>query len=137
MARRPTPYIELSGPLFEPDAIDKFRDAVAEGIEDLADEADDIMVSFIAAGGFIHSGRLLRSVDVDYIRRPGAIGYAKVWPTDVWPNASRPTRTWIARGVRGGVKMRKSYDIFARTATRVRQIDQQFIADKIANVLNG
>lgn len=136
MARRPSQYIELSGPLFEEDAIANFRQAVREGIEDLAEEADDIMASHIAAGGLIDTGRLLRSVDIIYIRTGDQIGYAKIMPTDVWPEKDRPTRTWIARGVRGGVKLRKQYDIFSRTATRVRQIDQSFIADKIAEVLN-
>jgi len=137
MARRPSTYIELSGPLFADDAIAKFKDAVAEGIQDLAEEADDIMASHIAAGGLIDTGRLLRSVDIIRVRSGGNIGYAYIAPTDVWPDADRPTRVWISRGTRRGVKLRKQYDIFSRTATRVRQIDQSFIADKIATVLNG
>lgn len=137
MARKGSQYIELSGPLFDDDAIAKFKDAVAWGIEELADEADDIMGSFIMQGGFVDTGRLLRSVDVDFIRTGGQIGYAKVLPTDVWPEPNRPTRTWIARGTRGGVKLRKQFDIFSRTSTRVRALDQSFIADKISTVLNG
>ena len=118
------------------DMIRKFKDAVAEGIEELADEADDIMGSFILQSGHVDTGRLLRSVDVVYIRTGGAIGYAKVLPTDVWPDADRPTRTWIAHGQRKGVKLMKQFDIFSRTTTRVRSIDKSFIADKIAKVLN-
>lgn len=137
MARKGSQYLELSGPLFDDDAIEKFKDAVAWGIEELADEADDIMGSFIMQGGFVDTGRLLRSVDADFIRTGGQIGYAKVLPTDVWPEPDRPTRTWIARGVRGGVKLRKQFDIFSRTATRVRSLDQSFIATKISTVLNG
>lgn len=136
MARRPTPYIELSGPLFELDVIKRFNGAVRWGIEELANEADDIMASHIAKGGLIDTGRLLRSVDVTLVRSGDAVGYAKIMPTDVWPSPHRPTRTWIARGIRGGVKLRKQYDIFSRTATAVRRIDQGFIAERIAEVLN-
>lgn len=137
MPRRPSQYIELSGPLFEDDVIARFKGAVAEGLQELADEADDIMASVIAAGGLIHTGRLLRSVDAQYIRTGTNIGYAKIVPTDVWPEPDRPTRTWITRGMRSGIKLRRGYDIFSRTATRVRQIDQSFIADMIAEALNG
>ena len=54
MARRPNQYIELSGPLFEPTLIKGFNDAVSEGIQELADEADDIMASHIIEIGRAH-----------------------------------------------------------------------------------
>lgn len=137
MPRRGNQYIELSGPIFGDDLERLAHDAIAEGIQELGDDAVGIMMSHIQAGGLIDTGRLLRSVDDPMIRTGGAIGYVKVAPTAVWPEPDRPTRTWIARGVRSGKKLRKQYDIFSRTATRTRQIDQTFIANKLAEALNG
>lgn len=137
MARRASQYVELEGPLFDPDVIRRFKQAVAEGIEELADEGDDIMMSQIAAGGFVRTGQLLQSVDVVFVRRSrDVIGYAKILPTAVWPEPDRPTRTWIARGLRRGVKLRRSFDIFARTTTVLRRMQpEERIAAKVQTVL--
>lgn len=137
MARRPNQYIEFEGPLFDPDVIRRFKDAVAEGIEELADEGDDVMMAQIAKGGFVRTGQLLRSVDVVFVRRSrDVIGYAKILPTAVWPDPDRPTRTWIAHGVRRGVKMRRGFDIFTRTTTVLRRMQPaERIAARVQTVL--
>ncbi len=137
MPRRPNPYIELDGPLFDPNVIRNFKQAVAEGIEELAEEGQDVMMAQISAGGFIRTGAFLRSVDVVFVRSSqDVIGYAKILPTATWPDSDRPTRTWIARGLRGGVKMRKSFDIFARTTNVLRQMQpQERIAKRVQAVL--
>lgn len=137
MPRKPNQYVELEGPLFDPNVIRNFKQAVAEGIEELADEGQDVMMAQISAGGFVRTGQFLRSVDVVFTRSSqDVIGYAKVAPTAVWPDADRPTRTWIARGLRGGVKMRKSFDIFSRTTTVLRQMQpEERIAKRVQVVL--
>lgn len=85
MARMATHYIEVSGPLFDSEMTRLFKGAVAQGIEDIADEADDIMVSHIVAGGMVVSGALMRSVDAVMVRSSqDVIGYATVTPTDTW-----------------------------------------------------
>ena len=84
MARSRT-YIELDGPLFEDDVLRRFKGAVFSGIEELADEADDIMASHIAAGGMVDTGRLLASVNIQSVRSSqDVIGYSVVTPTDTW-----------------------------------------------------
>lgn len=135
MARLNT-YVELDGPLFDPEVVKRFKAAVGAEIEAIGDDAAGIMMGFVAAGGFVKTGRLLRSVTSEFRQTPGLIGYAKVYPTDVWPEPDRPTRTWISRGVRRGVKLRKAYDIFGRTTTRVKQQGvQQRVADAVQKVL--
>ena len=137
MARIQKQYIEIDGPLFDPDMVRRFKDAVAEGIEELADEADDIMASQILAGGFVRTRQFLESVDVVFIRSsPDVIGYAKILPTAVWPKPDRPTRTWIAYGQRRGVKLRGGFNIFARTATVLRRMQpEERIAKRVQTVL--
>lgn len=137
MARKASQYIELSGPLFEGDVQDRIYDVIAKGIERIGEESQGVMMGFIQAGGFVKTGELLHSVDAKFKRQPGGIGFSKVMPTAVWPEKNRPTRTWIARGTRKGQKLRPGYDIFSRTATRMRQtgIVEQ-IADDIAKALN-
>lgn len=137
MARRPNQYVELEGPLFDPDVIARFKDAVAEGIEELADEGDDVMMSQIAKGGFERTGQLLRSVDVVFVRRSrDVIGYAKILPTAVWPDPDRPTRTWLAHGVRSGTKLRRGFDFFTRTTTVLRRMQpEERIAARVQTVL--
>ena len=115
-------YIELDGPLFDPDVIKRFKDEVAEGIEEVGDEAAGILAGFTANRGFVRSG--------------DAIGYAKVAPTAVWPTAARPTRTWAERGVRNGVRLRKGLWLFRNTATRTRQLDfEHMFAERIRRAL--
>lgn len=138
MARQPYQYIELDGPLFDDDMIHRFRLAVREGIGELAEEGEGIMASVIANAGFVKTGGFVQSVDSFVKFREGDIGYAKIYPTDAWApdNPGRPTRTWADRGTRKGVRLRKSLNIFSRSATGLRRIDQEFIADKIAEALN-
>jgi len=137
MPRRPNQYIELDGPLFDPDIVQRFKDAVAEGIAELADEGDDIMGSQILAGGFRRTGQLLASVDVVYVRSSkAAIGYAKILPTDVWPERDRPTRVWLSKGSRRGVKLRPGFDFFSRTTNVLKRLQpEERIAKRVQTVL--
>lgn len=85
MARKPNMYVQLDGPLFDTGMIRLFNGAVFAGIEEIADEADDIMMAQISAGGLVDTGALLRSVDIITKRSSqDVIGYAKIEPTDVW-----------------------------------------------------
>jgi hypothetical protein len=95
------------------------------------------MASVIAQGGFVRTGTFLRSVSALAKHSGDAIGFEKIQPTGQWPAPGRPTLTWADRGTRKGLKLRKSLNIFSRTATGLRNIDQGFIADKIAEALNG
>lgn len=129
-------YIELDGPLFDPDVIKRFKDEVAEGIEEVGDEAAGILAGFTANRGFVRSGMFLRSISSEFVRSGDAIGYAKVAPTAVWPTAARPTRTWAERGVRNGVRLRKGLWLFRNTATRTRQLDfEHMFAERIRRAL--
>ena len=162
MARKKSEYIELDGPLFDADMTEKVNDAVAEGIEELGEDAAEIMVSFISAAGFVASGAFISSTDSVFKRSGrGVVGFAKVTPTDTWSGSitlghagattksgkaklsvtsvssgnNRPPKTWLATGTRGGKKLRPGNNVWAKTATRVNAMKVQRIADKIAKAL--
>lgn len=138
MARKPSQYIELDGPLFEADMGLRVKDALAEGVEELGEDAAEIMVSLIARAGFVRTGAFISSTESIFKRRGrDEVGFARVTPSDSWKGVSgRPTKTWLARGERRGVKLRKGSDVWRQTTTRVNAMKYDFIADKIAKVLN-
>jgi len=128
----------LSGPLFDPKAVERFKDAVHDGMAELADEASGVMVGYIHAHGFERTGQTWRSVTSEEHRdTPGGIGWFKVYPVDVWPPAGRPTRTWMEEGKRRGIKLRKGGYVFRKTAAYTNKLkyEAQFL-ERIARVLN-
>ena len=138
MARKPSEYIELSGPLFDADMTERVNDAIASGIKELGEDAQEIMVGFISQAGFVRTGAFISSTESHFKRRGRSeVGFARVSPMDVWSGAGgKPTKTWLARGTREGVKLRKGNNVWAKTATRVNAMKVERIADKIAEALN-
>jgi hypothetical protein len=131
MARRGTQYVELDGPLFDPEIIMKFKGAVSAGIRELADEGVEILQAYTWQGGFVDSGDWVTSIHSEFIQNRG-IGYAKVLPS-----APLPPRIWGERGTRRGVKLRKGVGMFRKTKTRLRQLSyEQFFGGRIRRVLN-
>ena len=63
MARRGGEFIELSGPLFDPDIAARFEEAIGEGIEELGELGADILTQFVASAGFIDTGRFIGSIE--------------------------------------------------------------------------
>ncbi len=132
MAKRSKPYIELDGPVFDPDVQRILISAVDEGLEALGDEASGILVGFIHQAGFVKTGAFARSVDSELRkRRDTEVGYVKVQVTDAWPKPDRPTREWLVTGRRNGVKLRKGNGVFAKTNTRLND----FAAERIEGIL--
>lgn len=117
MARMITHYIEVSGPLFDPDIVRLFKGAVHAGIEDIADETDDIMVSQIVAGGMVETGALMRSVDIMLVRSSqDVIGYAAVAPTDTWRGSLAVRQTGTVKKTSKSGKTRR-VKVYSRSAT--------------------
>jgi hypothetical protein len=136
MARKVSEYIEVDGALFDPDVKGLVFDAIALGIDDIGNQTIGIMMGFISAGGFVKTHQLLESVDAKFRRKGGQIGYSLVAPTAVYPEKNRPTRTWLSRGTRRGLKLRAGYNIFTRTATAANRLDfTHQIADRVAKAL--
>lgn len=169
MPRRTTrgQYLEINwdGWLFDPSVMQRYRDAVAEGIEELGDEGAGIMASVMANAGLVLTGRTLRSIDSEF-RRAGrdTTGYAKVQPTDTWHgeitlgvvgrtkkgkarmgvtsarstgSEHRPTLTWLDRGTRGGIKLTKSGNLFSRTTNALNNVRTEFMVNKLVEALGG
>lgn len=140
MPKKPSQYIELSGPLFEDDVIRKFNDAVAEGMEDLGDEGASILGAAISQRGFVGTGSFLRSVDTLAKRtdKDASAGYVAVVVTDAYPEPGRPTRTWFERGTRKGIRLRTGGYGFRKTADRLKAFDfEQFFGARIREALDG
>lgn len=117
--RRPSPYLELNGPVFDTDVQSIIIDAAAEGLDELADDADDVMASHIAAGGLVDTGELLQSVTADYIRSSrDVVGYVKVWPTATWTGTVTIRQTgftWKQNRRTGSIRRIKTFDVRAST----------------------
>jgi len=136
MARRVSQYLELSGPVFEGDAQRKLSDAISEGLEELGDQAAGILAGYVSAAGFVKTGAFLKSIDSKLTRTGDSAGYVKVAPTDVWPAPNRPTRTWLEKGTRAGVKLRPAKGVFAKTRSRVNELGLAHMEGKIEGALN-
>lgn len=140
MARRPTQYIEISGPLFESDAIRRMHDAVAEGMEELGDEGASILGTAILQRGFVNTGRFLSEIETIAKRQnPNeSAGYVAVSVGGTWPEKDRPTKTWYERGTRRGVRLRTGGYGFRKTATALRAMDfDPIFTRRISEALNG
>lgn len=135
MARKLNQYIEVSGPIFDEATQRRMSDAIAEGLEELGDTAAGILAGYVSAAGFVKTGAFLQSIDAKLVRSSGA-GYVKVAPTDVWPTKDRPTRTWLERGTRGGVKLRPAKGVFAKTRSRMNEMTYSHLESKLEGVLN-
>ena len=135
MPRRPNQYIELDGPLFDPNVIANFKGAVSDGLGELAQDGAEILQSYIYQAGFIDSGHFVSDVEVVKVQTRG-IGYYKVAPFHQWPAKGRPPRIWVERGTRRGVKLRPGRTPFAKTRTRLRQRGLGEIASRITKVIN-
>ena len=131
--------IRLDGPLFDPNVIANFHRAMGEGIQELGEEGEGMLMAFIARAGFEKSGAFLRSVTSDKINLSGLdIAGSSVSVTDDWKHhgAGRPTKTWFEEGKRNGVRLRKGGWGFKNTAARLKTMNfEQFFADKIARSL--
>ena len=136
MPRKVSQYLELSGPVFEGDTQRKLSDAISEGLEELGDQAAGILAGYVSAAGFVKTGAFLKSIDSKLTRTGDSAGYVKVAPTDVWPAPNRPTRTWLEKGTRAGVKLRPAKGVFAKTRSRVNELILAHMEDKIEGALN-
>lgn len=123
------------GPLFDGDSYERFKDALAGGIQELAEQGGDLVANFVRAGGFIDTGRFVGSTVVEITRTRGA-GWAKVYQEDQWPAPGRPTRTWMETGRRHGVRLRKGTYAYRKTARRLNKAKyEQVFLPKIVEAI--
>lgn len=130
--------IRLEGPIFDPNVTRHLHEALGEGIQELGEEGEGILMGFIAKGRFEKSGAFLRSVTSETLSKTGLPNASTVTVTDDWKHggAGRPTKTWFERGYRNGVRLRKGSWGFRNTATRMRAMNfEQFFRDKIGRAL--
>lgn len=131
--------IRLDGPIFDPNVVSNLHDALGEGIQEIGEEGEGILMSFISRGGFEKSGAFIRSVTSEVaLKNPRYPDAAVIVVTDDWKHrgAGRPTMTWFERGYRNGTRMRKGMWGFRNTATRMRAMNfETFFREKIDRAL--
>ncbi len=131
--------ITLEGPIFDAGVREKLYGAISDGIKDVAEEGEGILMGFISASGFESTGAFLHSVTSEMKKNSGNPDSAKLTVTADWQHegAGHPTKTWFESGLRSGVKLRKASGGFSKTATRMRSLDfDHYIGDKIEKALN-
>lgn len=127
--------VQLTGPLFDPGVVKKFRKELEEGVHAVGEEGEGVLMGFISKAGFQSSGRFMQSVDTEKGRKDIT---SIVVVTDDWAHQGRgrPTKTWFERGQRGGVRLRKGGWGFKNTAKRLNAMDlNEFFSDRIPRVL--
>jgi hypothetical protein len=121
MAKRLNTWVEIDGPLFDPNVSKRMKDALAKGIVGLAEEGAQITQDFVYSAGFVQSGRFAKGIGVEVTRRRGA-GYATVKVVDegaAYPSNNRPTRTLMDYGQRNGVRVRTGVYAFRKAKRRM------------------
>lgn len=137
--RKPNQYIELDGPLFDARMVRHFHDAVAEGMEEMADDGASILGAAISQRGFVRTGAFLRSIDTIGKRtnKDSSAGYMQIAVTDAWPEPGRPPKTWFERGTRKGVRLRTGGYGFRKTATALKRLDfEQYFGGRIREAID-
>lgn len=126
MARRPRVTYELDqvGPFFMPGRKQRVKGALAEGVQDVGKRGEELYRGFVIGGGFTDTGAFADSITSDFRRRSkDVVGYAKVEVQDSYPKPGRPTATWMERGTRRGVRLRKGIRAGNKSARQLRKLD--------------
>ena len=125
MARPKVTYeLQMAGPIFLPNMKSRVKGALAEGVQNVGEIGADKYRGFVAGGGFVESGRFVDSIASDFKRKSdGVVGYAKVSAPDSYPKPNRPPTTFMERGTRKGVKVRKAIRGGSKTASALRKLD--------------
>jgi hypothetical protein len=76
--------VDVSGPLFQPDAGKRMHDAVAQGLLQLGEIGAETMRYSMLNYHLIRTGRTISSIRVIQRRKQGTAGYVFITPTDVW-----------------------------------------------------
>jgi hypothetical protein len=76
--------VDVSGPLFQPDAGKRMHDAVAQGLLALGEIGAETMKYSMLNYKLVRTGRTVSSIRVIQRRKAGTAGYVFITPTDVW-----------------------------------------------------
>jgi hypothetical protein len=69
--------------------------------------------------------------------KKGKLKSSGIYHVSTSTSTSRPPKIWLSKGTRSGKKLTKGFDIFARTATAVKNLDHnRIVAKYIAEALN-
>lgn len=119
MAKRITTNVEIGGPLVDiPNITAAVHEVLREGIGELVDAGRDIAKDFAPSS----SGRFRAGIK-SIKPRDKLLGVAR--QTDTYGRGTaRPISTWLERGTRRGVKLRKGKGIFTTAYRRIDAIDK-------------
>lgn len=157
--------ITVSGPLFDRPS-ERLTAATRDVVLRLGAYGADVMRYAMLNQRVYRSGRAASSVRAVHVARSArAVGYVKIMPTDVWSGelrirqtgttigkrgrrirtwsvsvvrseGSRPPRTWLAYGIRGGRKLGRTRNFFGTTRRDLaRRVNEPYWAALIAGAL--
>lgn len=157
--------IEASGPLFDRPS-ERLTGAGREVVLRLGSYGADVMRYAMLNQRVYRTGRAASSVRAVHVARSArAVGYVKIMPTDVWSgeirirqtgttigkrgrriktwsvsvtrsDTSRPPRTWLAYGIRGGRRLGRAKNFFTTTRRDLaRRVQGPYWASLIAGAL--
>jgi hypothetical protein len=119
--------VEVSGPLFEIADIEReVKDVLREGIDELGAAGRDIAKSFAPVGSTGHFRTSINLFSSSREEEPFAVvrstDYGRPYPG--YPKSPPPLSTWLERGERKGVKIKKGRGIFTRAYRSINAIDK-------------
>ena len=122
--------IKTQGPIFDEARREGLLEAgIAAGMKELVARVEATTKSKVLGSG-IPSGPFVRSIKGE-VKKPANVGVIR-------SDDTRPIRTWLERGTRRGVKLRKQSGGFAAGKNQARTLNKQgFFEDEIAKRLNG
>lgn len=108
--------VELKGPIFDDDAVDKMDDAVMECLKELATEVvADVQHQLTPGHGFV-TGRLRGSIGFKMLSGPGF-----VVASGATSGAQVPYAYWIETGKRRGQRLWSGYGMFKNARTKLHR----------------
>lgn len=137
--RRYNQYLEVDGPIFDPDMKPMFMRAVHEGMEEHGEEGANVLGAAVLQRGFVRTGRFLQGIEsAGKHSQKDTPGFVAITFGHKWPEPDAPTATWFERGTRKGVRLRTGGWGLRKTATLMRRMDyDDLYARRITAVLNG
>ena len=106
--------VELKGPLFARDAVDKMDDAVMDCLKELATEVvADVQTQLKPGHGFV-TGRLRGSIGFKMLSGPGFLV-----DSGATSGAPVPYAYWIETGKRGGRQLWSGYGVFKKARNKL------------------
>lgn len=121
--------VNLEGPFFSLNHQKAIDGEIHDGMGDLVEMAEGFVKEEIQPGNGYLTGEFYDSIEGEV--RPRRVGVVRSLD-------SREIRTWLERGTRRGVRLRKGSYMFTHARTKLNRLQmERFFLDRIVKRLNG